>query len=335
MYFKDPILIIAVGGGGDIVASAMLASKLERNGYKVYVSCFPWERFIIDPVPGPIPLKDIYNYKFRGGYFRIIDHNSYALRDGSKVVFQAVNVSRALMKDIILFDLSGGADSLYRGICEVVSRYNIEMVIGLDVGGDILAYGGEDELWSPLADQLSLAALYRVTYSILNNTYIAVAGLGGDGELSLDTLRNRINALKNTNGYFNIELDKHDKEILGIILKHAYTEASRSIYHSLDGYIGVMRIRYGTRIVYIDRDQSITHFIPCTKIYKLSRMARRLLYTRSIEEANMTLLNMGYPTEYELEKTLYKYISLGYNVSPRLIIRSRNEVKNRVAKLII
>lgn len=75
-------LFFAVGGGGDVASAAMLALATRRLGVKAYVASVAWERFIIDPVPGPIRLVEIVGGRQLGEYSMLVNGDARALRGG-------------------------------------------------------------------------------------------------------------------------------------------------------------------------------------------------------------------------------------------------------------
>ncbi len=68
----DKILIYAGGGGGDIASAGYLYMKLSRFVREVYLAALPWERFVIDPIPGPISSNELRNVSRLGDYSYII-----------------------------------------------------------------------------------------------------------------------------------------------------------------------------------------------------------------------------------------------------------------------
>src|SRR5438874_863066 len=46
-------LIVALGGGGDIIAAYLLGDLLAKRGLRPVFASLAWERFVKDPPPGP------------------------------------------------------------------------------------------------------------------------------------------------------------------------------------------------------------------------------------------------------------------------------------------
>lgn len=326
------ILVVGAGGGGDIVTASVFALKLRRLGFNTYISAPPWERIVVDSVPGPIGLGEIRNFVSRGDYYLVIDGSSYAVRGGRRVIFQASNVSKAVGEPIYIFSLEGGVGGAFRGLRELCSVLSIDLVVGLDVGGDILAKGFEEDLWSPLADQITLSALYKLSSFDSLPSIVAVASPGADGELSREYVFERINELARLGGFIGVSgFGRDDLEVLDRILAYAITEAGQVILDALRGCVGWKVIRKGTRRVYVDVLSALIFLLDTEIVYRESPMASAIIETESIDEANKILLDMGIPTEYELEKEVAR-MSVGGGVNGDMIMRARENVLKGVRR---
>ncbi|MFN4046703.1 MAG: DUF1152 domain-containing protein, partial [Acidilobaceae archaeon] len=192
-------MVVAIGGGGDAAIAGVVARKLFRLGISSWIASIAWERYVIDPRPGPILLVEIQDASWRGRSTVRINASSYALRDGRKVIFQEVNLARALNEEEYVVPLEHGVKGYVEALKEIRELTGAEAVIGVDVGGDVLAVGHEDELWSPLADYAGLAALSQV-----DSSYVLVASPGSDGELSQDYLLKRIDEIALRGGLLDV-----------------------------------------------------------------------------------------------------------------------------------
>lgn len=325
------ILIFGAGGGGDVVSAAFLALKLREFGVNTYISAFPWERYVVDPIPGPISIDEVHMASELGEYSLAVSKSSYAYRGGRKIVFQAVNVSRALGEEVYLSFIDRGVEGLYNGLIEIIDRLKIDLLIGLDVGGDILALGGEKELWSPLADQMSLAALYKVDSNNICSSMVAVAFPGADGELNRDYIMRRISGLAADGGLVGaIGFSNKDIHHIERILGYAVSEAGTAVRDALYGKYGWKTIRKGTRRVFIDPLSTIVFFLDIETVYNQSPMARRLLKTNSFEQANKVLNDLGIYTEYDLELDLYIQMKNNVGIDTELIRELKDKGRLRI-----
>jgi len=297
------ILLHAIGGGGDIVSTAVLAKNMEAYGCRVVVSSIVWERYSVDPEPGPIPLDNIVGCRDISKYACIATGESYALRKGRKIYFQASNVARALGREVVVIDIYEGVTGYIRGVESVLNYYGLDAIIGVDVGGDSLAYGLEDFLWSPLADAMGVAVLNNI-----RNSYLIVHSLGSDGELPLDYLYQRLSLIIRQGGLIGITgLSSRNQSILEEILNYAHSEASRISLMALKGFTGRVKIRFNTRIVDVTPYSLVSFILDPRVVYRESLMARLVDRSKSIFEANDRLNSVGIYTELDLENDLRKH----------------------------
>ncbi|MET1160459.1 MAG: DUF1152 domain-containing protein [Thermoprotei archaeon] len=328
-FNKKSYLILAVGGGGDVATAAALAVILRRHGYRTVVGSIVWERFTIDPTPGPIPIRNIVNCREIGEHACIVDKSSYALRRGRKIIFQAVNAAKALGEEVIVVDITEGVKGYKRGIESILAHFGLDGVIGVDVGGDILAHGFEENLWSPLADSLGLAVLTKISES-----YLVVHGLGSDGELSLDYLFERLGIVAKHKGLLGITgFTSREIELLENIFKYVESEASYNTLLALKGFTGYRKIRLGTRKVYISPLNLVSFILDPHVVYRESLLARTVDNTSSIEEARRRLNAIGIYTEYDLEEDLARRgLNAEKAIDGALIVKIREEGKRRLVK---
>src|SRR5690348_2367980 len=52
-------LVVALGGGGDVIAAYLWGDLLSRRGLTPIVASLAWERFVKDPLPGPRSLIEL------------------------------------------------------------------------------------------------------------------------------------------------------------------------------------------------------------------------------------------------------------------------------------
>jgi len=327
------ILVFGAGGGGDIVTAAAFALKLRRLGYRTYISAAPWERLVIDPVPGPIHLSEVREPSLKEDGFIAVNKDSYAVRRGRKLVFQAVNVAKAISEDIYLCDMNKGVKGVAEALVRLSRYLDVDLVVGLDVGGDILALGYEESLWSPLADQVSLSALHLLTVKHGIDTVIALASPGADGELDRDYVLRRINEVFKEGGYKGaIGFGPEDLAIFKKITEYAVTEAGKVILDALTGYVGWKSIRNGTRSVYIDALSTLVFLLDTGVLFRQSEMAQRIIDTGSLDEANEILMSLGIATEYELELEARKLLKDGETPSRETLIQARKNILEKARK---
>ncbi len=302
-------LFFAVGGGGDIVLTTVLALSYERCGGTAFIGGIVWERYTVDPFPGPIHLSEFKNVSLEHYNYIVVNPESYAIRNGNVVVPQIVRVSKAINREMYVFDIFNGPKSLATALKDFTEFKGIDHVIGVDVGGDSIATGFEDSLWSPLADAISVAALAH-----LSNAYLALASPGADGELDVEYILTRISRLAKFNGLIGgYVIGYKDVEMLEMLAKYTVSEASIAALKAFKGEYGTYYIRSGSRKATIS-PLSLIIFILEASIVARDSVARFIYDSSSINEARDILNALNIYTELDFEEDLYREILAGAKI---------------------
>lgn len=173
---------MAAGGGGDAVGALLARRALgDTDERPPLVTTCAWERLRIDPVPGPRARSDFKGLGLVGGELCEVLPSSDTTPSGRSVLPRLAETSGAR---IFLHDFDGGAVGLTGQFQRLASSLDVDELVVVDVGGDIVARGPESELRSPLADSLTLAAALRVGLP----TTVVVLGPGVDAELTEETV---------------------------------------------------------------------------------------------------------------------------------------------------
>lgn len=293
--------MFAIGGGGDIATATALSAVIEEFGVKTVLASIAWERYINDPVPGPVEIESIKNAVHIGNGVAVINGDSYAVRNGRKVVFQAARVARVLNRSIYILDLYSGVTGLHNGLLSIMEKEKVDYVIGVDVGGDSLALGCEDNLWSPLADWMGVSALSHL------NGILAVHSPGSDGELSQSYVLARIDELATRGALIGVKsMCSREAELLDKLLGEVYSEASMVPLLAYRGIRGRHPIRSGSRYVDITLLSTLTFFLDSRIVAESNPLIKSLGATRSIHEARAILNEHGVYTELDLEEDLHR-----------------------------
>ena len=102
-------------------------------------------------------------------------------------------------KETLLVDINGGVRGVVEGIEAALERLEADLLVGIDVGGDSLAQGGEKGLGSPLADSMMLAA-YAQLEERGRKVLWGVFGYGSDGELTGEELEKALSIVAKGGG---------------------------------------------------------------------------------------------------------------------------------------
>jgi hypothetical protein len=297
-------LVIGVGGGGDVVGALATARFLEFCGLEFMLGGLSWERSVFDPIPGPRSLAEVRHVKAL--HPRIWMANSQS-QTTTGVYFAESKMAEFQGQEVLLVDINGGVKGVIDGLEVVMKQFNVDLVVGLDVGGDSLAQGGEPGLRSPLADSILLAAIAALEERG-HRTLWGVFGYGSDGELTVDEIERALSKLAADGGLLGgWSLTPKVVRELAEVIKVVPTEASAVPVECSRGAWGEKRIRTDQRKVKLTPLTALTFFLSTTILFRsLSRPAQAVRQSVSLEEANDSLHALGIKTELDLERERYQ-----------------------------
>ncbi len=288
-------LIIGVGGGGDIMGTLPTSGYLKILGVETILGGVSWERIVFDPKPGPRSLEEMLNIEKISNSTAYVDKTSHTV-DGVK--FQCGNMANFLNERTIIVDVSKGVGDISKGLQETANKLDLDLIIGLDAGGDILASGREKGLRSPLCDAMMLAALRFLKVP----TIIAVFAPGCDGELTLDELVKRFELVASDSGYLGARgMTPDDFSKMSKAVKQVKTEASFLPLRAWKGEHGTFKIRNGTRSVELSIISTLTFYFDTKVVYEHSPIGKAVKKAKNFQEANQKLHELNLITEYDFE----------------------------------
>ncbi len=323
------VFVFGAGGGGDIVGAYYISNKVKKLGGNTLVGSVVWERYSVDPYPGPIPLEMMVNVDPIGFSSALVNSDSYALRYGMEIEPEITKFVKVIGEKAIFLDLTKGTEGLIRALNDVSQNFDIDLVIGVDVGGDILALGCEDNIWSPLADSISLSALYNTNIDSLLTVY----GPGGDGELQTDTVLKYISDIAKENGLIEVlGMNIEEAELLDNLVKNINTEASLIPLISFKGEYGNKMIRNNTRNVKLSPVLSTSYVLNVDITYNRSELPKLVKDTGGIGQANQALNDHCIYTELDLENDLMKLRGESSNIPINLIDLRQQGISNLIKR---
>ncbi len=297
-------VVIGVGGGGDVVGALAAARFIEFCGLPFTLGGLSWERFVYDPVPGPRALSEIDPIELI--HPRIGLANSRT-KTKTNVYFAESKMAEVLGRDVLLVDINGGVRGVVEGLESTLEWFNADLLIGIDVGGDSLAQGGEKGLRSPLADSIMLAA-YAEMEARGHRTLWGMFGYGSDGELTTQELEKALSVIAEAGGLLGAwSLTPKVVSELAQVIQQVKTEASAIPVECARGAWGEKKIRYDERRVKLTPLTALTFYLSPSVVFRtLSRPARSVAQSASLEEANEALHALGLRTELDLERDRYR-----------------------------
>ena len=286
-----------MGGGGDVVGALAVARFCESLGTEARLGGVAWERLPIDPHPGPRGLADI-----RGG--RHLDHAVIAdagTTTPEGVPFAEARMAAHLGEPTALIDVSAGAPGAAAGLASAAGELGCDLVLCVDVGGDVLAHGDEPELASPLCDAVMLAALGHLGDS---RPLFGVVGPGCDGELSAAEVVERVGELARAGawlGTFSVSPDVAAE--LEAAAAEVPTEASLQIARCARGAVGRFEIRGGRRHVELSPIGALAFLLdPAVALAAAVPLASAVAGAESIDAGRDALAALGIRTELDYER---------------------------------
>lgn len=294
-------LLIGIGGGGDIVGTLPTADLLQLFDIKCIYGGLAWERFTFDPMPGPRTFEETKNVR------KLNDSIWYANKDSFSITgarFAESFFSKVIGEETLLVDINSGPEVIAESILDASRKLGADLVIGVDVGGDVIAKGDEPGLMSPLADSIMTASFARLEQKI--PSIIGLFGYGSDGEMTHEELESsmKVNLKKNAVlGSWGITSDalKKLEEAVAVVP----TEASRLPVEYAKGELEVSSIRNGTRPISLSVASTVTFYFSPGLLFENSQMAKAVSKSESIEEANDALNSLKISTELDLERDMF------------------------------
>ena len=292
---------MGIGGGGDVAGALAAAGAAEALGTPAELGGLTWERRPIDPLPGPRTLDEV------TGAVRL--HPAAALAGPDTTGpggfhFAESRMAAVLGRPVALIDPGAGPATIAAGLLAVAEHLDCDLLVLLDVGGDVLAHGDEPGLASPLADALLLAAAPHTAAAGLR-TIGVVFGAGCDGELTPAEVRERADEIAAGGGDLG-ETDPPPAALdrLEGALATVPTEASAMALRCARGETGRATIRGGRRTVELTAlGGRLLWFEPDAAIAGPARLAAAVADAGSLRAAHDTLTARGIRTElaYELD----------------------------------
>jgi hypothetical protein len=293
------VLVLGIGGGGDVVGSLALARRCEELGTPFALGGVAWERMPIDPHPGPRPAEQV-NGGQRLGERAILASADTTTPEG--VPFSESHVAGHLGTETVLIDVSRGAVGAAEGIAAAADELACDLALYVDVGGDALAAGDEPGLASPLCDAVMLAAGLRLAPDLPGA--IGVLGAGCDGELTPEEVLERVAALARAGAWTGTwSLTPEIADEVERAARASGTEASMQVVRCARGETGLAAIRRGRRHVPLGPVGALAFLFDLEAAAVELSLARAVVDSVEIEEARATLDGLGVRSELDYERS--------------------------------
>jgi hypothetical protein len=306
-------LCLGIGGGGDVVGALATAEHCRiEYGARPVLGGVTWERRPIDPEPGPRRSEEIDGARPLGPSVLLASAHTRVRSSG--VRFAESRMAELLGEETVLVDANHGPAAIAAGLGEAADALGCDLVVFVDVGGDVLAHGDEPGLASPLCDSVLLAAAVHMAKRPSLNVRVArrptpkvlgaVFGIGCDGELTPDEVLARLDEVDRHGGLLGrLPIDEPAARRLDEAVAAVPTEASALALRAFRGKSGPIEIRGGRRTVDLRPLAAATVFFdPVVAANSAARMARAVHDAPHLEAANDILHELGVRTELDYER---------------------------------
>ena len=294
-------LVLGIGGGGDVVGALATAEHARiYDGAEPIVGGVTWERRPIDPVPGPRNADEIVDAE-RLAPAVLLAGPQTKVRDRD-VYFAESRMAQVLGEPTVLVDVNDGPQAIAGGLEIAAEKLDRDLIVFVDVGGDLLAQGDEPGLRSPLCDAVMLAAASRLS-DAGRPVLAAIFGVGCDAELTPEEVLARLSDVAAAGGLAGARgLTEPVAQRLEQAMELVPTEASAQAVRAYRGASGATTIRGGTRTLELSPVAALTFYLDVDVTMRTAgRLATALSDASSLREANAALNALGVRTELDLE----------------------------------
>ena len=295
-------LVIGMGGGGDVVGALATAefARLYDHAEPV-LGGLTWERRPFDPVPGPRSVSEIADGDELAPGILLAGPDT-RVRD-RPVVFAESRMAEFLEQPTVLIDINAGPAAVAEGLARAIEHLKTDLLVLIDVGGDVIANGDEPGLRSPLADAVMLAAGGRLSTSG-QPVLLGVFGIGCDAELTPAEVLGRLATVASSGGLCGARgLTGAVADRMEAAMRTVSTEASAQAVRAFRGASGPVTIRGGTRTFELTAVASLTFYLDVDiAINAAGRLAQAVVDAVNLEEANDALHQLGVRTELDYER---------------------------------
>jgi hypothetical protein len=310
------VLLIGIGGGGDIIGTLLTRERLLPIAREVHLMGLSWKRAEHDPAARPRRVSEFRDIEAFDS--RICRVSASSTVDGG-IRHVEMDVARLFPETSVWsLDITDGIREVRSSLDALCRDRGIDVVVGIDVGGDALCLGTEDSVRSPICDQVVLGSL-----SAFPGALLGVYGFGADGELSDADARVRLDSLVNggafSGGFFpseseakkfrelcwnaKTESSRIPIEVFERLSPHSTSLVSESLergeldlsFLSLEGFQVVLRGGFRTGNLSALTPATL-FFVPRT-VWQTSQFSEWLLEEADVFELNDILVRHGCVTE--------------------------------------
>lgn len=298
-----PVLFVALGGGGDVISATLLAREaLRLGGQQAVVASLAWERYVVDPLPGPRSPEELRGVRLAGdgaGWGWATPETAFP---GGALSNQAMLCQLVPEVRQVLLNPWSGVIGLVSALKALASVIHPREVLAVDVGGDVLAGEPSPTLRSPLGDALMLSACWQA----FPEARVAVLGLGADGELTPEevaTLWQRHLSAGYVQTLGTVPLDQVGWAAEALTSGALHSEVTAAVIRAAQGVHGQLLFREGRHRVMLSPDLLLMPVYAIQSVANdINPLARLLADTVAFQQASDRLEAAGFTSEWVVEQ---------------------------------
>jgi hypothetical protein len=304
--------VIGMGGGGDVVGALATAEFCRLyDGADPVVGGLSWERRPIDPVPGPRRADEIEGAQTIAPAALLAGPATHVR--GREMLFAESRMAAFLDAPTLLVAPEAGPVAIAESLARAMKWLGGDLIVFIDVGGDVLARGDELGLRSPLCDAVMLAAAAHLSEAGAP-VLLGIFGIGCDAELTSAEVLERVALVAQAGGLAGVRgLTEPVAARLEAAIELVPTEASAQAVRAYRGGHGPVAIRDGAQSFELSTVAALTVYLDVEIAYaSAGDLARAVAETRSLAEANSVLERLGVRTELGHEHEASSGTELGH-----------------------
>lgn len=288
-------ILVGLGGGGDVCGTLPTKALLSAYGVDAVLAGAAWQRKPHDPHPGPRAIDDFDHVHVLGETTARVTPRTRT-RDGHP--YPEAVVADVVGVPTLLVDITQGPVGVAAGLRAAMDALDADLVVGVDVGGDLLADGSEPGLRSPLCDAVTAAGIADV------GGLLASFGLCADGELTLPEVHRHLASTRRAGAYLGaFPMPARAAEEMDRVLRDIPSEASRIPLLAFRGKRGKVPIRHGVTEAVAHDGSTLTHYFEPEAFAAWSPLQRAVEGCTTLLEANEALHGIGVErTELDVEE---------------------------------
>lgn len=294
-------LLFGAGGGPDIFNTIPVMNHLRRLGVEQFVLGnfnVNWykKEGMMSFGGGVIPLSDYVPIELLNDYAGInTTETQWKQITGDIIPTFESELTDMFGVPTVSFSIHGGLMGLLEGIDATRERFGVDLVVGVDFGADSFYSGKEQHVSSPLIDALTLAALVNQPVP----SFFILSGYGCDAEMSLRELERNIGKVVAEGGFLGaFGLTPQDAMDLNRIWARQPRE---DLWALLDKALRGNFDTHSCKLIWnVDVGILVAIdlvFDPCVIVEKLNPLPGHLEGTKTLEEAEQAMLDMGLVSE--------------------------------------